>query len=122
MAVRLYLGYTQNSIWDLSTESKAFRDTSYRPSLFWKWERARGAKAFFDGARVGFEHESNGGDADTSRSINIFFMRPQWRWQLHAAGPWSSCRSSTRTSKRRTTRISTTTAATPTGRCATNPA
>ena len=82
----LYLGYTQNSIWDLSTESKAFRDTSYRPSLFWKWERARGAKAFFDGARVGFEHESNGGDADTSRSINIFFMRPQWRWQLPRGG------------------------------------
>ncbi len=82
----LYLGYTQNSIWDLSTESKAFRDTSYRPSVFWKWERARDAKAFFDGARVGFEHESNGGAESTSRSINIFFMRPQWLWQLPPGG------------------------------------
>ena len=28
----LYFGYTQNSLWDLSSESKAFRDTSYQPS------------------------------------------------------------------------------------------
>jgi phospholipase A1/A2 len=77
----LYFGYTQNSLWDLSTESKAFRDTSYRPSIFWKWERA-GEKAFFDGARMGFEHESNGGADETSRSINIAFVRPEWHWDL----------------------------------------
>jgi phospholipase A1/A2 len=77
----LYFGYTQNSLWDLSAESKAFRDTSYRPSMFWKWERAY-QRAFFDGARLGLEHESNGGSGDTSRSINIAFVRPEWRWQL----------------------------------------
>ena len=77
----LYFGYTQNSLWDLSTESKAFRDTSYRPSIFWKWERAD-QRAFFDGVRAGFEHESNGGSAEASRSINIAFVRPEWRWQL----------------------------------------
>ena len=31
----LYFGYTQNSLWDLEGESKAFRDTSYQPSFFW---------------------------------------------------------------------------------------
>jgi phospholipase A1/A2 len=77
----LYFGYTQNSLWDLSTESKAFRDTSYRPSIFWKWERAD-RRAFFDGARLGLEHESNGGSGDTSRSINIAFVRPEWRWRF----------------------------------------
>ena len=77
----LYFGYTQNSLWDLSTESKAFRDTSYRPSLFWKWERA-GERAFFDGARLGLEHESNGGQGELSRSINIAFVRPEWHWRL----------------------------------------
>jgi hypothetical protein len=82
----LYFGYTQNSLWDLSTESKAFRDTSYRPSLFWKWERAEHAKAFFDGARVGFEHESNGGEDEQSRSVNIAFVRPEWRWRLAMGG------------------------------------
>jgi outer membrane phospholipase A len=77
----LYFGYTQNSLWDLSTESKAFRDASYRPSLFWKWERAD-QRAFFDGARLGLEHESNGGEGARSRSINIAFVRPEWRWKL----------------------------------------
>ena len=77
----LYFGYTQNSLWDLSSESKAFRDTSYLPALFWKWERT-GERAFFDGARLGVEHESNGGQGDTSRSINIAFVRPEWRWQV----------------------------------------
>lgn len=79
----LYFGYTQNSLWDLSTESKAFRDTSYRPSLFWKWERTD-ERAFFDGARLGFEHESNGGEGLRSRSANILFLRPEWRWRLPA--------------------------------------
>src|SRR5204862_219711 len=34
-----YFGYTQSSLWDLSSESKPFRDTSYRPSFFWRWTR-----------------------------------------------------------------------------------
>ncbi|HEX2197634.1 MAG TPA: phospholipase A [Burkholderiales bacterium] len=75
----LYFGYTQNSLWDLSSDSKAFRDTSYRPSLFWKWDRAD-EKTFIDSVRVGLEHESNGRDGERSRSINIAFVRPEWRW------------------------------------------
>ena len=82
----LYFGYTQNSLWDLSTESKAFRDTSYRPSVFWKWERTRDTRALFDGARMGLEHESNGGAGDTSRSINTAFVRPEWIWRNREGG------------------------------------
>jgi outer membrane phospholipase A len=81
----LYFGYTQNSLWDLSTESKAFRDTSYRPSVFWKWERPD-RRTFFDGARLGLEHESNGGEGSESRSINIAFVRPEWHWELSGGG------------------------------------
>lgn len=76
-----YFGYTQNSIWDLSSRSKAFRDTSYRPSLFWKWERAD-EKTWLDAARFGLEHESNGRDDPRSRSIDIAFVRPEWRWMM----------------------------------------
>lgn len=76
-----YFAYTQTSLWDLSSESKAFRDTSYRPSLFWKWERTDG-QAWLDGARVGAEHESNGGDGPRSRSVNTLFVRPEWRWPV----------------------------------------
>ena len=79
----LYFGYTQNSLWDLSSESKAFRDTSYRPSLFWRWSRAD-ERAFFDGARLGFEHESNGYEGERSRSVNTVFVRPEWQWRLPA--------------------------------------
>jgi phospholipase A1/A2 len=77
----LYFGYTQNSIWDLSSRSKAFRDTSYRPSLFWKWERAD-EKTWLDAARLGLEHESNGRDDFRSRSIDIAFVRPEWHWMM----------------------------------------
>ncbi|HSA88940.1 MAG TPA: phospholipase A [Burkholderiales bacterium] len=77
----LYFGYSQNSLWDLSSESEPFRDTSYRPSIFWKWERAV-ERAIFDGARLGLEHESNGDEGERSRSINVAFVRPEWRWRL----------------------------------------
>ena len=81
----LYFGYTQNSIWDLESDSKPFRDTSYRPSLFWRWERTDD-KTWVDGLRAGLEHESNGQTGDLSRSVNILFVRPEWRWQLRDGG------------------------------------
>jgi phospholipase A1 len=77
----LYFGYTQNSLWEIDSDSAAFRDTSYRPSLFWRWQRTDN-RTWVDGVRAGFEHESNGGDGDRSRSINIAFVRPEWRWKL----------------------------------------
>ena len=79
----LYFGYTQNSLWDLSSESRAFRDTSYRPHFFWKWDRTDD-KTFVDSVRIGLEHESNGRDGARSRSINIAFVRPEWHLELGA--------------------------------------
>ncbi len=74
-----YFGYTQNSLWDLSSQSKPFRDTSYRPSIFWRWERTDD-KTWIDAFRVGVEHESNGGGGTRSRSIDTLFLRPEWSW------------------------------------------
>ena len=76
-----YFGYSQNSVWDLSSDSRAFRDTSYRPQLFWKWDRSDD-KTFVDSLRIGLEHESNGGDMERSRSINTAFIRPEWHFAL----------------------------------------
>jgi phospholipase A1/A2 len=76
-----YLGYTQNSIWDLSAQSRPFRDTSFRPSLFWLWQRTD-RKTWIDGLRTGYEHESNGKDGAASRSIDVVFVRPEWRWDF----------------------------------------
>jgi outer membrane phospholipase A len=76
-----YFGYTQTSLWDLSEQSRPFRDTSYRPSLFWKWERTDD-QTWIDAVRLGYEHESNGGGGAFSRSIDTLFARPEWHWQL----------------------------------------
>ena len=72
-----YLGYTQTSVWDLSANSRPFRDTSYRPSFFWQGTSlGNGMKP--NVVRAGFEHESNGKDGLSSRSINMFFVQPAW--------------------------------------------
>lgn len=75
---RLHFGYTQSSVWDLGAESMPFRDTSYRPSLFWQGATL-GEGLMPDFLRAGYEHESNGKDGANSRSINTLFVQPAWR-------------------------------------------
>jgi outer membrane phospholipase A len=81
---KIFFGYSQNSIWDLSSDSKSFRDSSYRPSLFFldetvsQWTFGE-TKLGFQG---GFEHESNGRDAASSRSLSIAFVRPTLTFPL----------------------------------------
>ncbi len=76
---RLHFGYTQTSIWDLGANSSPFRDTSYRPSLFWQGETHGESRLMPEVLRAGFEHESNGKDGVSSRSINTLFAQPVWR-------------------------------------------
>jgi phospholipase A1/A2 len=83
--VGFYFGYTQTSLWDLSADSKPFHDTAYKPSFFWNWQRVD-SRTWIDGARVGFEHESNGQAGEVSRSINMLFVRPEWRWSAGRGG------------------------------------
>lgn len=79
----LHFAYTQTSIWDLTENSKPFRDTSYRPSFFYQFGPYRqiGSEHTFS-AQTGFEHESNGKDGTASRSINTLFIKPAWRWDF----------------------------------------
>jgi outer membrane phospholipase A len=74
----LYFGYTQTSLWDLSARSSPFKDSSYRPSLFYYdsdvWNAANNRTRI--GFQGGLEHESNGQGGANSRSINIAFVRP----------------------------------------------
>jgi outer membrane phospholipase A len=74
----LYFGYTQYSLWDLSAPSAPFRDTSYRPSLFYYLPDVGLENGVFSriGIATGFEHESNGKDGADSRSINTYFVQP----------------------------------------------
>lgn len=73
----LYFAYTQTTLWDIGGHSSPFRDTTYRPSLYYLWA-GKGGSIAPDEWRFGLEHESNGQDGDDSRSLNIAFIRPSW--------------------------------------------
>lgn len=79
----LHFGYTQTSIWDLGEPSAPFRDTSYRPSLFYDFPITFGRDSRQEAIlRGGVEHESNGRDGERSRSMNIAFAQLDWRYRL----------------------------------------
>jgi len=74
----LYLSYSQTSLWDLGNLSAPFRDSSYRPRLFYS---NNDLTRLFDGqlrlgVETGFGHESNGRDGEDSRSFNMLYVRP----------------------------------------------
>ena len=75
---KLHFGYTQTSLWDLSASSKPFYDTSYRPTLFWqsKLDESTTGPSYLRG---GYEHESNGKDDTSSRSVDIIYIQPVLR-------------------------------------------
>ncbi len=74
----VYLAYSQTSLWDLGEASKPFKDSSYRPRLFYaNYDLGRA----FDGrvrlgVETGFGHESNGKEGSESRSFNMLYVRP----------------------------------------------
>lgn len=79
-----YIGYTQTALWDLHSDSKPFVDTTYNPSLFWRkdsiWESQQ--KSVFLGLATGYEHASNGKAGDDSRSMNDFFIQPEFNYRF----------------------------------------
>jgi phospholipase A1 len=86
----LHFGYTQTSLWDIGSASAPFHDTSYRPSFFWQGT-IYGKGGWPEQLRGGVEHESNGRDGVSSRSINVIFAQPVWsrgfadgRWLIFA--------------------------------------
>ncbi len=76
---KLYLAYSQTSIWGIGSSSRPFYDSAYRPSMFFldedvaQWPFRQTSRLGF---QAGYEHESNGRDGETSRSFSIFFVRP----------------------------------------------
>jgi phospholipase A1/A2 len=73
----VYLSYSQTSLWDLDVLSSPFRDTSYRPRLFYYREDLWTPNERFQmGLETGVAHESNGKADPGSRSINTYYARP----------------------------------------------
>lgn len=75
-----YIGYSQTSLWDWSTPSAPFFDSSYRPELLY-WmphvDKGRWADWFRLDLQGGVQHESNGRDEESSRSMNIVYIKPR---------------------------------------------
>ncbi|OWT69149.1 MULTISPECIES: phospholipase A [unclassified Achromobacter] len=75
---KLYLGYTQTSLWDLQGESRPFIDTTFNPSLFWLNDNMWTSQSqnWRAGLQAGVEHMSNGKAGADSRSVNDAFLQP----------------------------------------------
>ncbi len=88
----LYFAYTQFSLWDLAGDSRPFKDTNYRPSLYYYLSDTGVKNSVLSRLSIatGFEHESNGRAGDDSRSINTLFVKPtmyfgdqtDWHWRV----------------------------------------
>lgn len=87
----LYLAYTQRSLWDLSSDSLPFIDTTYNPSFFWRKEKLLqpNNSAFYFGLTTGIEHTSNGKGGKDSRSLNDLYLQPEFNYQLQNGGTLS---------------------------------
>ncbi|WP_415258191.1 phospholipase A [Thauera phenylacetica] len=88
VASGLYFGFTQTSLWDLQAESKPFRDSSFRPSLFYRFALDDPDKRGSLALSGGYEHESNGKEDMPSRSIDTLFVRADARLRLDESGTY----------------------------------
>ncbi len=71
--IPLYFAYSQLMFWDFFDDSSPFRDTNYRPELFYRFlERDT---SFISSLDAGYMHFSNGRDEDDSRSLERIFLR-----------------------------------------------
>ncbi|MEX0731622.1 MAG: phospholipase A [Aquisalimonadaceae bacterium] len=74
---RMHFGYTQTLLWDLLGDSAPFTDSSHRPSFYWQ-SIGDNDGTTPDFLRIGYEHESNGKEGVTSRSVDSAFFHPGW--------------------------------------------
>lgn len=79
LMTNLFAGYTQVSLWDWNKASAPFYDSNYKPEMLCSLRMIERGE-WFDWFRLdlagGFQHESNGRDGLSSRSINIAYLRP----------------------------------------------
>lgn len=74
-----YAGYTQVSLWDWNKPSAPFFDSSYKPELLYAThllQREQPESWVKLDLQGGLQHESNGRDGASSRSINFVYLRP----------------------------------------------
>lgn len=71
---KVFLGYTQFSIWDVYQPSNPFRCSIYNPGVYVDHVISKRDGLVVSDILFGYEHKSNGLDADASRSIDHLFF------------------------------------------------
>ncbi len=77
----LRFGYTQRSLWNIKDASSPFYDTSYMPEFALNTDSTLPKESSWFtwmGARIAFQHESNGRAGTDSRSMNTVYLRPRF--------------------------------------------
>jgi phospholipase A1 len=89
----LNVAYTQLSFWDFDSASKPFRDSSYKPELFYDIGDPVNPKGLIlpglglRRVRLGVQHESNGRDGPDSRSLNYAYIQPEFVYDFGRDSP-----------------------------------
>ena len=85
-----YVGYTQTSFWHWNRASAPFEDNNYKPEALYLWPGLTnlGGRAMSLSLQAGVQHESNGRDGPSSRSLNLAYIRP--RLLLGKPGGWQA--------------------------------
>ncbi len=75
---KIHLGYTQQSFWDLGSDSAPFEDSRYMPEFFFLEDKIDLNIPWVSGFgfQTGFQHESNGRGGVDSRSTNYGYIQP----------------------------------------------
>ncbi len=81
---KIHLGYTQQSFWDLASESAPFKDSRYMPEFFYLEDKIDLDLSWVTGFgfQAGFQHESNGRSGLDSRSTNYGYIQPIFHFRL----------------------------------------
>jgi phospholipase A1 len=81
--IPFYFAYSQIVFWRLHEESKPFTDATYNPEMFYRWSFRE--RSLFSSIDFGpWEHNSNGKDAETSRSFDRTYVK------VNLAQEWSN--------------------------------
>ena len=87
---RIYLAYTQQSFWDLRSDSAPFEDSRYMPEIFYYDDDLGLSLPWLigSGLQIGLQHESNGRSGDNSRSTNYAYVQPSLIFKFTSRLHW----------------------------------
>lgn len=71
----IYIGFTQNSFWNLYKRGSPFYENNYKPEIFGYWDLSSKKLPLIPSFKLSVTHESNGKDSLNSRGWNRVILR-----------------------------------------------